>query len=123
MHQIEKKIGRPKTKRSPENVERVRNSLQISPRRSLRKRAQALNLKLSTTQRIIKHDLNYHPYKLAVTQKLEPGDYAKRKAFAEMMLDKIENEEIDPNQILMTDEAHFHLTGAVNKQNYRYSNT
>jgi hypothetical protein len=36
------------------------------------------------------------------------------------MLDKLENNEIDADKILFTDEAHFHLTGAVNKQNYSY---
>ena len=98
----------------------MRNSLEMSPRCSLRKRAQALNLSTSSTRRILRYDLNFHPYKLAVTQKLNPEDYAKRKRFAEEMLGKIENKEIDPNKTLMSDEAHFHLTGIVNKQNCRY---
>ncbi len=115
-----KRTGRKKSSRTPENIEKVRNSLQTSPRRSLRKRAQAVKLSLSTTRRIIRHELNYHPYKLAVTQKLNPDDYQKRKSFSEKMLDKIENDEIDADKILFTDEAHFHLTGAVNKQNTRY---
>ncbi len=36
------------------------------------------------------------------------------------MLYKLECSEIDESMILMTHEAHFHLTGAVNKQNCRY---
>ncbi len=51
-----KRPGRKKSSRTPENIEQVRNSLQISPRHSLRKRAQAVKLSLSTTRRIIRYD-------------------------------------------------------------------
>lgn len=40
--------------------------------------------------------------------------------FAEQMLTKLKCGEIDVLTILMTDEAHFHLIGAVNKKNCRY---
>lgn len=36
------------------------------------------------------------------------------------MLEKIKDKEIDPDQILMMDKAHFYLTGRVNKHNYCY---
>ena len=115
-----KPTGRPRSVRTAENIERVRVSLQTSPSRSIEKRSQALNMPRESVRRILHNDLQYHPYKMCVTQQLLAGDYVKRKRFAEEMLDKIKSGEIDPLKILMTDEAHFHLTGAVNKQNCRY---
>lgn len=65
-------------------------------------------------------DLGFHPYKLLITQELKITDHALRKTFAETMLQKLEDGEIDLNNLLMSDEAHFELSGTVNKQNCRY---
>ena len=47
---------------------------------------------------------------------LKEGDYQQRSAFAELMLEIIEENE--DAIIMMSDEAHFHLNGSVNKQNF-----
>ena len=65
-------------------------------------------------------DLGFHPYKLLITQELKNTDFAQRKSFAETMLQKIDNGEIDLNDLLMSDEAHFKLSDTVNKQNFCY---
>ena len=78
-----RKSGRPRMVRTPENVDRVRTSLQTSPRRSLRKRSQALGISQESIRIMIHKDLDYRPFKLCVTQKLHEGDHAKRKSFAE----------------------------------------
>ena len=45
-------------------------------------------------------------------------DLIRRKEFCERMIDILED---DPNTVLMmSDEAHYHLNGYVNKQNFRY---
>ena len=49
---------------------------------------------------------------------LNEGDYQRRLAFAEQMLEIIE--ELEDAIIMMSDEAHFHLNDSVNKQNFRY---
>lgn len=106
------------TARTPENIERVRTSAIQSPKRSVRKRAASLGINESTVRRILHKDLHYHPYKIQVCQQLSVGDYEQRRVFCETMLETMVNNE---NMIfLMSDEAHFHLNGFVNKQNCRY---
>lgn len=57
--------------------------------------------------------------KIQLVQALKEEDYALRQNFAEEMIrDFFNNDRID--NILFSDEAHFHLNGAVNKQNCRY---
>ena len=51
-------------------------------------------------------------------QQLNPRDYQQRLSFCQTMLDMFEeNEDLT---LIMSDEAHFHLNGTVNKQNSRY---
>jgi hypothetical protein len=66
-------------------------------------------------RRILHSDLNFHPFKIMVSQELSPADYANRQNLCEQML-----AQITPNAAFFSsDEAHFHLSGAVNKQNFR----
>ena len=54
-------------------------------------------------------------------QELKQQDFARRKTFAETMLQMFEE---DPKLVILTsDEAHFHLNGSVNKQNLCYWST
>jgi hypothetical protein len=58
------------TVRSPENIQRVRIALDRSPRRSVRRYSQLLNLSDRSVRRILHHDLHFHPYKLQIVQEL-----------------------------------------------------
>lgn len=111
-----KPTGRPRSARTPENIGRVRAAVENSPRRPARKQAAALNMSDRSVRRILRFDLNFHPYKLAIVQQLKHTDHAKRQTFAEQMIDLNADEEI----LMFSDEAHFHLDGFVNKQNFRY---
>ncbi|XP_054260262.1 uncharacterized protein LOC128996153 [Macrosteles quadrilineatus] len=110
--------GPSRTARTPQNVDRVRDAIQRSPGRSARRHATELGLSKSTVKRILHKDLGFHPYKIMIVQKLNDADYQQRVMFAETMLNMFE--ENDDIKILMSDEAHFHLDGTVNKQNCRY---
>jgi len=55
---------------------------------------------------------------MMIVQTLNEEDYQQRSAFAELMLEIIEEHE--DAIMMMSDEAHFHLNGPVNKQNSRY---
>jgi hypothetical protein len=46
-----------------------------SPRRSALKHSAALGISSRTVRRILHEELNFHPYKLAVVQQLNPRDY------------------------------------------------
>lgn len=110
--------GPTKTARTPENIERVRAALIRSPGRSARKHARELRLSRESVRTILQKDLKFHPYKMCVAQKLEERDYAQRQELAFRMQVLLEDNE--NAVILMSDEAHFHLNGDVNRQNLRY---
>jgi hypothetical protein len=70
-------------------------------------------------RRILHKDLNFHPYKTAIVQELNDRDMANRRISSEQLLEMLNDDGV-MSSLLMTDEARFHLSGYVNKQNYRY---
>lgn len=113
---IPRTTGRPPTVRTPENVNRVRVAIQRSPRRSARKHAVALGMSNRSLRRILHEDLSFHPYKIMTVQELMPPDHLNRVNRCQEMLNLIPA----TSTFFSSDEAHFHLSGAVNKQNFRY---
>ena len=65
-----KRIGKPRSKRTLENLEAVRRSVSLSPRKSVRKRAYQLALNPCTLFRILKMDLNFKAFKIQLVQNL-----------------------------------------------------
>ena len=90
-----------------------------SPRRSVRKHSAAVGLSDCSVRRILHKDLNFHPYKIAIFQELIDRDMANSRISSEQLLEMLNDDGVI-STVLMTDEAHFHLTGYVNKQTYRY---
>ena len=76
--------GRPRT-RTQQIVEMIQESVELSPKRSLRRRSQSLNLSMSTGRKVIVEDLNKYPYRIQTKQKLTVAD---NKDMAEKMADK-----------------------------------
>lgn len=112
----QKPKGPQRTKRSEETVNEVGASVLRNPGQSTRKRSAELSVSRTTLRRILKKDLKLHPYKLQLVQHLKPNDHNLRRHFVETMLERFRSF----NNILFSDEAHFHLNGHVNKQNSRY---
>ena len=56
-----KRGGSQKTVRTPENIERVRESFERSPRRSAVRHATTLGITPRSVRRILNKDLHYHP--------------------------------------------------------------
>lgn len=102
-----------------ENINRVSNSVLENPRMSLQNRAAVLGIPRSTLHVIMKKKLHFHPYKMQIVQKLNENDYPARVVYAERMLENFSSETRLRN-VYYSDEAHFHLGGYVNKQNFRY---
>ena len=67
---------------------------------------------------IITNQLKLHPYKIQLTQELQIPDYQKRLDLACHLLQL--TSDYFTSRLIMSAEAHFYLTGHVNKQNYRY---
>ena len=110
--------GRPR--RSEEDVDAVRNVTEGAEGKiSSRRISLETNIPVSTVRKILKVDLNFHPYRVHRIHKLTARDHDSRKLFCEKMLTSLRSDETMITKILMTDEAHFHLSGAVNMWNAR----
>ena len=71
-----KSPGRPRTVKTPENVEAVRASPEQSPKHSTRKHAMALGISSRSLRRILHADLKLHPYKMMLAQELTFKNFA-----------------------------------------------
>ena len=117
---VQKKGGSVKTVHTPQNIDAERASFEQSPRWSAVHHSKKLGLSESSVRHILHLDMHFHPYKIQVVQQLEESDAAKRLVFSQQMLDLINRNKEVLNNLIMSDEAHFHLTGLVNKQNCGY---
>jgi hypothetical protein len=76
-------------------------------------------LSVGTVYKILKYS-KFRPYKLQTVQQLFEEDYVARLAFAHAELNRIRDNPEHLSFLVFSDEAHFHLNGAVNKHNFRY---
>lgn len=60
---------------TPENMDRVREAVETSPLRPARNQAAALHISDRLGRRILRFHLHFHPYKMAIVQKLNPNFY------------------------------------------------
>ncbi|GBP11578.1 hypothetical protein EVAR_77722_1 [Eumeta japonica] len=80
--------GRPRTSRTEENIDLVRESVRENPTQSIRKRSRALNLPGSTLQRILRKNKKFHPYEIQFVQKLKDTDATIRLNFANEIMNR-----------------------------------
>ena len=71
----------------------------------------------------MKKDIGLFPYKIQINQPISERAGSQRLEFANRMMTLKDSGEIDFNNIWFRDEAHFHLQGYVNKQNWRFWGT
>lgn len=115
--------GRPRSCRSAENIAAVAADVQENPETSTRRRATQMGISRRSLQRILVKDLKMFPYKIQTAQQLLFADRQLRINYSRAVLNLARNEIDFPTKIIMSDEAHFHLCGYVNKQNYRFWGT
>ncbi|PNF42004.1 hypothetical protein B7P43_G12994 [Cryptotermes secundus] len=113
---VKKSSGRQRTITMQENVEAVQQSILRSPRCSACKHAFALDISNRSMCRILHEHLHFHSYKMVVVQELSPHDLQNRIMVCETLLETLPPDAL----VFFSDEAHFHLSGYVNKQNMRY---
>lgn len=111
--------GRPKASRSDENIVELKKIIEETPQKSIRKihKASQMECSVSSVYRMLKFDLHLKPYKISIMQHLKPSDVTARLQFAEWML-KQETDVL--KKMWFSDEAHFYLNAAINKQNCRF---
>ena len=112
-------LGRP-TVRTEGHVELVQTSMERSPQTSLRRRTQELHMTLDSVHRILHLDLHARAYKMQVVNALNPDDKMSRVQFCDTFLGMWRRNPAIVDSLLMTDEAHFVLSGSVNKQNCQF---
>jgi hypothetical protein len=106
-----KSTGWPRTATERETV---RASTQQSPWCSARKHVDTLWL--SDAWRILHRDFRMYPYKIVVVQELSERDCETHTILCRELLQNVPHTAV----LLFTDEAYFHLSGTVNKQNFRH---
>ena len=111
--------GRSRTVVANPNIERLKKKLDLSPRRSVRSLSRQLKISTTSTWRILREELKKYPYRIQLKEKLTPQNKESRVHFANRISDRIEADSSFLQNILFTDEAHFHLSGHVNRQNMR----
>ena len=114
------KAGVPITARSPANVDRVRASVQQSPKKSLRHSSQELGISVTSLQRMLRKDLNKFPYKISTCHKLTDTDKQRRTEMCNRVAERMDRFQNWIDRVWFTDEAHFHLNGAVNHHDNVY---
>lgn len=112
-----KSPGRPPT--SVENVQRVKQAFERSPRQSVRRAARELQLPRSTVHDVLRKRLHMFPYKIQMVQQLQPDDGRKRMEFAMDVLERLDDNPDFLSQVIFSDEATFHTSGKVNRYNCR----
>lgn len=108
-----------RTVRTEENIALVASSVNNDPGTSIRRRSQELGISTTSIFKIMHCDLNLFPYKIQLTQVLQPSDHLERRKFADFVLERTQEDPDFVKKILFSDESHFHLQGYVNKQNCR----
>lgn len=112
-----KSPGRPRV--SEEQVEKIHDAFEGSPRKSTRRASRELAIPQTTVWRVLKRRLHMKPYKLSLVQALTNNDKEMRRTFCESMLEMVEDDETLFSRLVFSDEATFHLCGTVNRHNVR----
>ena len=111
---------RAKTARTPENIRKIKAKMTDSPHRSARRLEKETAISRTTVRRILLDDIGAFPYKIQMQQSQSPANQKKRVEYATYLSLKIEQELLRITDIHWSDEANFHLSGHVNRQNMRF---
>jgi len=101
----------------------VTNALSAGEPNSTRRLSRGTNVPRTTVQRILHQELHLYPYKIQLVHQLKRGDKAQRLAFCHWLLSSCETDPLFLQNLIMSDEAKFHLDGVVNKANCRVWST
>ena len=116
------KSGKPRV--SDENIKRVAEAVATSSgRTSIAKVSKDVGVSQTSARKILKCYLRMYPYRIHFVQQLTSLDCEKRLSFCSSMLQQFSENDQFLQNILWTDEVHFHLSGAVYSWNTRIWST
>ena len=90
-----------------------------SLKKSLRRRSQELGISVTSLQRMLRKDLTKFPYKISTCHELT-ADKQRCTEMCNRIAERMNRFQNWINKVWFTDEAHFHLNGAVNHHNNVY---
>ncbi|XP_076043750.1 uncharacterized protein LOC143026855 [Oratosquilla oratoria] len=108
------------TARTPANIKDVRDHLHQSPRKSTLRLSQEVGISRISGRRIIHSDLKLFPYKVQIIQAQTEANKTECFEFGQTISERIENDLQLLDGLLFSNKAHFHLSGHMNKENFRF---
>jgi hypothetical protein len=75
----------------------------------------ALQLSITTVRHILHKDSGFHLYKVQLVQVLSDRNGENLQRFCEQFREVLSDDDLQDN-LIMTDEAHFHLSGYINNR-------
>jgi transposase len=112
-----KSPGRPRTARTPKQIQSVKARIKRNPRRSIRKMAKELLISEKSVRQIVKKDLKLSSYRLQRKHYISEEVAAKRLARAKELLLKMKNGSLPG--LIFSDEKLFKVEASYNRQNDR----
>lgn len=112
------RCGRLRSIRTEAVINIVSADVAANPKSSIRKRSTQLSVSRSSLQRILRSELKLYPYKIQLIQEITANDPQQRLEYAESFLHLCEEASFIDN-VIFSDEAHFYLSGHVNRHNSR----
>ena len=112
-----KRSGRPSI--DEETVDAVRIAFHCNPRKSICVASNEFAIPSSTVHKVLYKQLQLHAYKLQIVQVPKLDDHPCQAAFAEKILQCIDDDNDYLNSVVFSNEATFHVSGNVNKHNIR----
>ena len=88
-----------------------------SPRKLICVASNELAINRSTVHKVLYKQLHLHAYKLQIVQALKLDDHPCQAAFAEDILQHIDDDNDYLNNVVFSNKATFHVSGKVNKHN------
>jgi hypothetical protein len=113
----QKSSGSPLT--AEDDVERVRASFLHSPKKSTATAAKELSMSKTTAWRVLHKRLVFKPYHIQMVQKLSDEDHRRRLDFCLRLQDLMSSDNHFLEKVQFSDEATFHVSGAVNRRSVR----
>ena len=110
-----KRSGRPSIDEKTDDA--VPIALHRSPRKSICVASNEVSIPQSTVHKVLHKRLGLHAYKLQIFQALKPDDHPRRAAFAEEILQRINDDNNYLNSVIFSDKATFYVSEKVNKHN------
>ena len=116
VHDLNKgRSGRPRTIRTPQNIDLVQQSLTQNGNRSSMRNG--LGLSPASFLHIVEQDINFHPYVLIKWHMLRVGDSAQWLAFCTRLVNTVTQNLGFLDQLVVSDKAIFSLNSEVNTHN------